>query len=145
MRRIVNFYGTRPPDAKMLVIMALIYTHEEGILGQRIHSADTYDFLPAVPTTLPGSRFSRLHLQQHTEQRLGRLCKKLDLGIGMQAVQIRGLRGQGLVYVLVVALVVGVGRHREAGGQVELAVKLKAHTTSVLVALRSTDLFQFYQ
>ena len=87
---------------------------------------DPYHFFPAVPSAFSSSRVSGLHLEEDTEQRLGRLREELDLGVGMEAVQVRSLGRQGFVDVAVVALVVCVGWHREARGEIQLAVKLKA-------------------
>ena len=62
---------------------------------------------PAVPG---------LHLKHGSEEVLGQRGQELDLGVGVQAVQVGALGGQAFVDVGVVALVVRVGRDGEAGG-----------------------------
>ena len=81
-----------------------------------------YLFFTAHAATTAASSVTRLQLQHGTEERLGVGGEELDLGIRMEAVEVGALRGQHLIDVRVVTLVVRVGWHREAWGQVKLAL-----------------------
>ena len=73
-----------------------------------------YLLLSAGASTITSPRVTRLHLKHRLEEVFRGGGEELYLSIGVQAVQIGGLWGQALVYVVVVALVVCVGWDGEA-------------------------------
>jgi len=86
-----------------------------------------YLFVATYAAAGSSACISRLHLEHGTEEVLGRRRQKLDLGVRVQAVQVRTLRRQNLVDEGVVAQVVAVRRNWKSRSKVQLAVHL--HTT----------------
>ena len=84
------------------------------------------DLLLPGDTPSPSARgVSGLHLQHCLEHVLRGLSQEAYLGIGVEPVQVRGLRRQVLIHIGTVADVVRVGRGLEPRGIHQLVLQLE--------------------
>lgn len=82
-------------------------------IAKRI-SGHSYLFLATGSSCCAGTRVTWLHLEDGPEEVFGESGEEFNLGIRVEAIQVRALGGQTLINVGMVTFVVGVGWQGEA-------------------------------